>query len=66
MKSSSDSPETKNQTIERYILETRTCLPEVITASGLLVERQWYLFNKIREFCLDEVVSPQPITLLHQ
>ena len=29
-------------------------LPSVIPAKGLSMERQWYLFDKIREFCLLE------------
>ena len=42
-------------------------LPEQITAPGLSLERQWYLYQKIREFCPDEVkdlVCPQPATPL--
>ena len=38
-------------------------LPEVITPSGLSLQRQWYLFDKIREFCNPEsrdLVCPQP------
>lgn len=40
-----------------------TELPELITPSGLTPNRQWYLFNKIREFCPDEcqdITCPKP------
>ena len=42
-------------------------LPEKITAPGLSLERQYYLYNKIREFCSDDVkdlVCPKPMTPL--
>ena len=38
-------------------------MPPVIRPQGLSLERQWYLYNKIREFCTDEakdVVCPLP------
>ena len=38
-------------------------MPPVIKPQGLSLERQWYLYNKIREFCADEakdVVCPLP------
>ena len=38
-------------------------LPAVITPPGLPLERQWYLYNKIREFCPDstkDLVCPLP------
>ena len=70
VKSSSDSPETKIKLLKDTTWKPdKHVLPEVITAPGLSVERQWYLFNKIREFCPDEVkdlVCPQPATPLHQ
>jgi len=40
-------------------------LPPVIIPQGLSLERQWYLFDRIREFCSDEtkdLVCPQPTT----
>ena len=42
---------------------TATHLPPVIIPNGLSLERQWYLFEKIREFCADEakdLVCPKP------
>ena len=38
-------------------------LPSQITPKGLSNERQWYLFNKIREFCPEEardLTCPEP------
>ena len=38
-------------------------MPEIIQPPGLTLERQWYLFNKIREFCPDDtkdIVCPKP------
>lgn len=38
-------------------------LPDVITPKGLSAERQWYLFDSIREFCPEfdqDVTCPQP------
>ena len=40
-------------------------MPDVIPPPGLSIERQWYLFNKIRDFCPDEakdIVCPKPLT----
>lgn len=42
-------------------------LPEQIIAPGLSLERQWYLYQKIRDFCPDaakDLVCPQPTTPL--
>jgi len=42
-------------------------LPTVIRPPGLSLERQWYLYNKIREFCSEEsrdLVCPEPATPL--
>lgn len=38
-------------------------LPSVVTPKGLSADRQWYLFNKIREFCPEgdrDVTCPEP------
>ena len=46
---------------------TPTTLPAYITPPGLSLERQWYLFNKIRDFCPDnakDIVCPKPSTPL--
>lgn len=37
--------------------------PEILVPAGLSVDRQWYLYNKIREFCPDrskDVTCPLP------
>ena len=42
---------------------TASNLPPVIIPQGLSLERQWYLYDKIREFCSDEtkdLVCPKP------
>ena len=46
---------------------TPTTLPAYITPPGLSLEQQWYLFNKIRDFCPDnakDIVCPKPSTPL--
>jgi len=43
-------------------------LPTVIIPKGLTLERRWYLYEKIREFCSDEtkdLVCPKPTEALH-
>ena len=38
-------------------------LPQRIVPLGLSIERQWYLYDKIRDFCSDEakdIVCPKP------
>ena len=38
-------------------------LPATLTSLGLTLEREWYLYNKIREFCPDntkDIVCPLP------
>ena len=43
---------------------TPTDLPEYIVPPGLSLERQWYLHDKIREFCPDscqDIVCPGPM-----
>ena len=42
---------------------SRHNLPPIINPPGLSLDRQWYLYNKIREFCPDEakdLVCPLP------
>ena len=46
---------------------TSTSLPDQIIPPGLSLERQWYLYQKIRDFCPDmskDIVCPQPSTPL--
>ena len=68
VKNSSDASETKIKVLKDMSWKPhKNCLPEEITAPGLSLERQWYLFQKIREFCPDEVkdlVCPKPSTPL--
>ena len=64
VKDSSDGAERKiNLLKETSWRPSATDLPEVITPPGLPLEREWYLYNKIREFCPDgtkDVVCPLP------
>ena len=41
-------------------------LPDVVTPLGLSLERQWYLHDKIREFCSSskDLVCPKPLQTL--
>jgi hypothetical protein len=42
-------------------------LPETVTPAGLSLERQWYLYNSIAEYCTDETrekVCPKPLAPL--
>ena len=39
-------------------------LPDIIVPDGLSLDRQWYLYEKIREFCpidVRDMVCPRPI-----
>ena len=47
----SDSPEVEHKLLKHDWCPTSTDLPKPILPSGLPLSRQWYLFNKIREFC---------------
>lgn len=64
VKEKSGSPEVK-----RCILKDKTWsptveqLPPVLTPSGLSLQRQWYLYEKIREYCPDnfqDITCPRP------
>ena len=48
-----DSPEVEYNLLKDKWLPTATVLPECLTP-GLNPARQWYLFQKIREFCPEE------------
>ena len=50
----SDSPEVDYNLLKDKWSPTATVLPERLTPSGLNPARQWYLFQKIREFCPEE------------
>ena len=59
----SDTPEVEHNLLKRPWTPTATNLPELVTPSGLSLNRQWYLYNKIREFCPDEckgITCPRP------
>ena len=64
VKTSSDGEERSIQLLKDPTWKpTASQLPPVIVPNGLLLERQWYLFDKIREFCSDEskdLVCPKP------
>ena len=64
VKASSDGVERSIQLLKDPSWKpTATNLPPVIIPNGLSLERQWYLFEKIREFCADEakdLVCPKP------
>ena len=59
----SDSPEVDYNLLKDKWSPTATVLPERLTPSGLNPAHQWYLFQKIREFCPEEakdVTCPMP------
>jgi len=59
----SDSPEVDFNLLKDEWTPTATDLPERLTPSGLSPARQWYLFQKIREFCPEEardITCPKP------
>ena len=63
MKEYSDSKEVKFKMLKRDWSPSATDLPFVITPPGLSAERQWYLYDSIREYCPDyckNVVCPLP------
>jgi len=64
VRNSSDDTERKIKLIKDISWQpSKLNLPEQIIPPGLSLERQWYLHNKIREFCPDNVkdlVCPLP------
>lgn len=64
VRNSCDSSTEKRIKLIKLLWEPqRTHLPSVIHPDGLPLQRQWYLFQKIREFCPEEVqdlVCPMP------
>ena len=55
--------------VKRYILKVKSWspkadqLPPILPPSSFSNQRQWYLYNKIREFCpenLKDITCPQP------
>lgn len=68
VRSSSDDTEKKIKLVKDLSWKPhKNFLPEQVIPPGLSLERQWYLYNKIREFCPDnakDMVCPQPSTPL--
>ena len=63
IRSKSDSPEVDMKLLKDDWSPDPTELPERLTPSGLTLNRQWYLYHKIREFCPDEckdLTCPEP------
>ncbi|MCG8625782.1 MAG: hypothetical protein MJE68_27755, partial [Proteobacteria bacterium] len=59
----SDSPEVEMKLLKDDWTPPATDLPERVAPTGLSLARQWYLFNKIREFCpkdCKDVTCPKP------
>lgn len=59
----SDSPEEDILLLKDAWSPSASDLPPVLTPKGLNLTRQWYLYNKIREFCPDNVkdtTCPRP------
>ena len=54
VKLKSDSPEVEHKLLKHDWCPTSMELPERVLPSGLSLSRQWYLYNKIREFCPEE------------
>ena len=65
-----DSPITKEQHLRNLAVIPSSDLPPIIAPIGLSRERQWYLYDKIREYCPEECknltcplpVCPRPVT----
>ena len=67
VKESINSPEsTIDLLTDKQWTPTSSTLPDVIIPSGLPIERQWYLHDKIREFCppdIQDLVCPKPLSV---
>ena len=50
----SDSSKVEIKLLKDDWAQSATDLPEQVTPTGLSLKIQWYLFNKIREFCPDD------------
>lgn len=58
-----DSQGTAHKLLKTDWVTSHTDLPDIIEPSGLSIERQWYLFEKIRPFCEEayqDICCPQP------
>ena len=51
VKERSDGAETKHELLRRDVTIDTEELPFVVEPAGLASKRQWYLYDKIREFC---------------
>lgn len=66
MRKTCDGPVTKEQLLRNLVVVPSSDLPPIIPPSGLSNERQWYLYEKIREYCSDEckdLTCPLPTCL---
>ncbi len=60
----SDSEEETHLILKHDVVVDAAELPNIIPTKGLLVPRQWYLFEKIRELCpipTQDVTCPVPL-----
>ena len=67
VKVESDSESSTSLLINHTWSPTRDNLPPVVVPSGLSLDRQWYLYNQIGQYCPDnvrDVVCPRPLTPL--
>ena len=63
VKNSCNDTEREIQLLKTPWQPTLANMPNTIPPPGLTLERQWYLFNKIRELCQDkskDIVCPKP------
>uniref|UniRef100_A0A1X7TU11 DUF7869 domain-containing protein n=1 Tax=Amphimedon queenslandica TaxID=400682 RepID=A0A1X7TU11_AMPQE len=47
----SDDPVVREQLLREPSVIPSTCLPPVVSPTGLSSEQQWYLYDRIRQFC---------------
>ena len=68
VRTGSEDPEKKINIVKNLTWNpSKDIMPPLIEPPGLPLDRQWYLYNKIREFCPDEAkdlvcpLPPQPL-----
>uniref|UniRef100_A0A1X7VY61 Uncharacterized protein n=1 Tax=Amphimedon queenslandica TaxID=400682 RepID=A0A1X7VY61_AMPQE len=54
MRKTSDNPVLREQLLREPTVIPSTRLPPVVSPIGLSSERQWYLHDRIQQFCPDE------------
>ena len=65
MRKTSDGPVTEEQHLRTLNNVPSSELPPIIPPIGLTSERQWYLYDKIREYCPDvckDLTCPLPLS----